>query len=181
MGFQIMKAIYFSVSAKKNENVNEEDVYEYYFTVNIINVTDGLYIKVINPNDNSIKILTSADAVDGVISFDWHDLDTITNLTVKIYSSSKTNCADEEILSTAKTLPMYNVYSTTPYCEENPEDKICQRYVTSEVPDEQYQAKAEKYVKASVDKANSENESAVKKVTKFVGTKWLHGNSNSFR
>jgi hypothetical protein len=143
----------------------EGDVYERYFTVNITNVTDNLYIKVINSYDNSTKVMSSSDAVNGVISFDWHDIDQIAKLTVKVYTSAKTNCADEEIMVQYKTLPMYNYYSDSQYCEENPKVDVCQQYVTNEITEEEYYKQVDQTVSSGEEEKEEKN--VVKKVTNY--------------
>lgn len=151
-----------------SEEQPDEPMYEKYFVVNITNVTDKLYVKVINPIDNSVKVFNSSDASNGVISFDWYDLDQVTNLTVKIYTSSKTSCADEEVVVQYQTLPMYNYYSTSGYCEEHKNEDICQQYVTKEIKSEEFYEKSEKALKDKVEENNSENKSVISNVTDFV-------------
>ena len=144
------------------------DIYENYFAVNITNVTDDLYIKVINPNDNSIRVFSSADATDGIISFEWNDTKTVTNLQFKVYTSSKTSCADEEVVVQYKTMPMYNYFSTSAYCSRHPKEDVCQRYVTKEVSAEEISKRTENEVSETVEKANQEDKSAVEKITNFI-------------
>lgn len=150
------------------EAENDNEMYEKYFTVNITNVTDNLYIKVINPIDNSVKVLTSDDATNGVISFDWFDIDQVANLTVKIYTSSKTKCADEEVVVQYQTLPMYNYYSSSAYCEEHSSEDICQTYVTKEVTSEEFYDHVDKKQNEEIKKNNDENSSVISKATNFV-------------
>ncbi|MBO7079001.1 MAG: hypothetical protein J6W64_04225, partial [Bacilli bacterium] len=145
---------------------NNDTVYEYYLTVKITNVTDNLYIKVTNPIDNSVKVLSSGDANNGVISFPWYDLDNVNNLSIKVYTSTKTSCPNQEVLTTSKTLPMYNYYSTTPYCEKHPNEKICKKYVESEVTSDQFYKVVDKNNKDAVDKANDTG--VISNVTNFV-------------
>lgn len=146
----------------------DEPLYEKYFVVNITNVTDNLYIKVNNSVDNSTKVFTSSDANDGIISFEWDDLENVANLTVKVYTSAKTNCADEEVVVQYQTLPKYNYYSTTEYCIEHENEDICQQYVTKEISDDDFYEKVDKDQKKAIDRVNNEEESVVKKVTNFV-------------
>lgn len=138
-------------------------LYTRYFMVNISNVTENLYIKVFNSVDNSTKIFTSSDAVNGIISFRWDDIETVANLTIKVYTSQNTKCANEEVLVQQETLPMYNEYSETAYCLENPDESICSQYVKKEVTQEEYERKYNKSIKEATEKEKEE-----RKVTKKV-------------
>ena len=149
-----------------SEEQSDEPFYESYFVVNITNVTDNLYIKVTNSADDSTKIFTSNDAVDGIISFEWNELDTVANLTAKVFTSNKTSCPDEEIVVQYKTLPMFNYYSDTAYCYDHKKEDICQQYVTSEVTEEQFNRKYEESQKEKTEEVN--NTGVAKKVTNFV-------------
>ena len=142
-------------------------LYTRYFMVNITNVTDNLYIKVFNSIDNSTRIFTSSDAINGVISFRWDDINTITNLTIRVYTSQNTGCANEEVLVQQATLPKYNEYSETSYCLENPDDSICAQYITKEISEKEYERKYEKSVEEAT-KEEESNKKVTKKVIKFV-------------
>ena len=144
----------------------EYDIYESYLKVTISNITDDLYVKVINDADNSTKTFTSKDAVDGVVTFNWKDTNKVANLTLKVYTSSNTSCPDEDVLTNYKTLPMKNEYYTWTGCTENPDASICKKYVTEEVTYESYQKLANKEQKKKAEKVAKENEE--NKVVKFV-------------
>ena len=143
------------------------DLYTRYFVVKITNVTENLYVKIYNSVDNTTKIFSSSDAVNGIISYRWDDVGDIANLTVKVYTSTKTNCSNEEVLVQQVTLPKYNYYSETVYCVENPDDKICNQYVTREITEEEYNQKVEKYEKEELKEAKEEQK-VTNKVKKYV-------------
>ena len=142
------------------------DLYDTYFKVNISNLTDNLYVKITNSVDNSTKTLYGTDAVDGVVSFNWTDLSSVANLTVKVYSSSNTSCQDEEILVNYATLPMYNDYSTWKACQDNKDSSVCKTYVTQEVTYDAYKKLADKQEKERTEKINEDSEDGG--ITKFV-------------
>lgn len=144
----------------------EYDLYDTYFKVTLSNLTDNLYVKITNSVDNSVKTLYGTDAVDGIISFNWTDLSKVSNLTIKVYSSSKTSCPDEEILVNYKTLPMYNDYSTWKGCQNNKDAKACQTYVEKEVTYEEYEKVANKQETENIKKVDEENDGGG--ITKFV-------------
>lgn len=139
------------------------------FKVKIVNVTDNLYIKVTNAVDGSVKTFTSKDAVDGVISFTWNKLNKVTDLKVEVYTSQATECPNENISTNHVLLPMYNNYSSYKVCENHPDEKICQEYVTEEVTDTDYKRLADKYEKEDAKEAEKEIKEKNKKTfTKFI-------------
>lgn len=151
-----------------SELATETELYEKYLVVNIMNLTENLYVKVINSVDNSVKAFSSADAIDGIISFDWNNVEDIANLTIKVYTSAKTNCADEEVVVLYKTLPKYNYYSTTSYCEEHENESICQQYVTKDVDSDEFYKKVNESQKKKVEETNKADANVIKHVTNFV-------------
>jgi hypothetical protein len=108
-----------------------------------------------------------AKLINGVISFRWDDINTITNLTIRVYTSQNTGCANEEVLVQQATLPKYNEYSETSYCLENPDDSICDQYITKEISEKEYERKYEKSVEEAT-KEEESNRKVTKKVIKFV-------------
>ena len=98
--------------------------------VNILNITENIYVEVANDYNDDILIFNYNDTVDGVVSFDWIDVDTVVNLTVTIKASDKTGCANSELWIIKKTLPRYNDYSDYSVCTIVPDYYLCQRYVT---------------------------------------------------
>lgn len=144
----------------------EYDIYDSYLKVTISNITDDLYVKVINETDNSVRTFSSKDAVDGVVSFVWKDTDKVAKLTYKVYTSSNTSCPDEEMLTNYKVLPMENEYYTWGACTENPDASVCKKYVTEEVSYDSYQKFAKKQQTEKVEKVLEEKEG--KGITKFV-------------
>ena len=114
--------------------------------------------------EGTIQTFEAFDNFD-IIAFDWFDIDQIAKLTVKVYTSAKTNCADEEIMVQYKTLPMYNYYSDSQYCEENPKEEVCQQYVTNEITEEEYYKQVDKHVSSGEEEKEEKN--VVKKVTNY--------------
>ena len=164
--------------ADLEDGATPPDLYTRYFTVNITNVTDNLYVKIYNSVDNTTKIFSSSDAVNGIVSYRWDDIGDIANLTVRVYTSTKTSCSNEEVLVQQVTLPKYNVYSETDYCETNPDDSICSQYVTKEVTEEEFERKVEKQYKEDLKEAQ-DSEKVVNKVTKKV-TNYVKENKKGF-
>lgn len=142
------------------------DVYDTYLKVTISNLTDDLYVKVINTSDNSVKEFYGKDATDGTISFKWTDLKTIAKLELKVYTSSNTSCPDEEILTDYKTLPKMNEYYTWDGCVKNPDEAICKKYVEKDVSYEAYKKVADKETTKKAEKVVEDKSG--NKITRFV-------------
>ena len=153
--------------ADLEDGATPPDLYTRYFKVNITNVTENLYVKIYNSVDNTTKIFSSSDAVNGVVSYRWDDIADIANLTVRVYTSSKTNCSNEEVLVQQVTLPKYNYYSETSYCTSNPDDSICSLYVTKEVTKEEFDAKVAKENKEKIKEAEEEQK-VTNKIKRYV-------------
>ncbi len=105
-----------------------------YFTVNVTNVADNIYVTMENIDDNIFQTIYSSDLKNGVYTYEQHDVNKIKTFNFKIYSNND-QCPDEELGSKTVITPMYNDISDTELCTyENHKDKFyCQVYVTSPV------------------------------------------------
>ncbi len=99
------------------------------FRVNILNLTENFYVTVTNNVNKDNKKYYFSNSVNGVISFNWDDLDKVTTMTFKVYSSSQTNCKDELYRTIYLTLPRYNSYSSTSLCKDS-KSSVCEKFVT---------------------------------------------------
>lgn len=144
----------------------EKELYHEYFAVNILNVTDKLYVKVINDEDNSVKIYTNNDSTNGIITFNRDNLQEVAKYTIKVYTSAKTSCADEEVTVQYLTLPMYNPFSTTAYCSQNKKADVCQKYVFKEVTPKDFDNNYTSYINKKVEEINKEESQSA--ITKFI-------------
>ena len=134
----------------------EEILIGYYFNISITNVTDELYVVVKNNLNNEEKIFTSKDAKNGLINFEWDSVEEITNFTIQVYTSEKTNCPDERFKTIYLTTPRYNDFSERSICMEYTEFSLCQKFVTfSEVDDTRFVNELDKYKKE--EEKNNEN------------------------
>lgn len=149
-----------------------DETYSYYFNINILNITDKIYVTVYNPNDNTTKTFTSADAVNGVASFLWKDLTEVANLKVTIYASSNTSCPNYKLLEIGKTIPMFNVYYDMPYCLQKQDEKICQKYVTSKVTSDQYNKLVKRVDEENTRIMEKENRKSTS-IINYIKNNWL--------
>ena len=145
------------------------EIYKKYFKVNIINVTDNLYIKITDTNKGTTRTFTSNDAVNGVISFKWEDLSAVGNLKTEVFTSQATKCPNENITTTHVVIPMKNVYYEYKACAKNPDAAICKEYVTEKVTPEAYQKLADKEERKTLEEVSKDIEEENKSsITKFI-------------
>ena len=126
-----------------------------YFTINMLNVKDDFYIVYSNNVNNKSKTYTMADAVNGVISFEWKNLKKVATMTFKVYSSEKTGCKDQLLRTIYLTVPRFNNYYSWSICEGRENLSLCDKYVTTEEVD--YDVFVDRVVKASNNKSNNQN------------------------
>lgn len=113
------------------ETMTEDDLpRENYFKVNITNISENFYVEITNDIDDEKVTLTYNDSVDGVASFDWENLYQVSNLTIKIYTTVATGCADSQFKTMTLRLPRFNKYSQYAVCQQIPEHYLCQPFVT---------------------------------------------------
>lgn len=101
-----------------------------YFQINILNLTENVYVEVSNNVDKNIKIYNYADTTNGNISFERSDTNTLITYTIKVYASSNTGCRGTMLKTIKVALPRYNEYSEYDVCGSLPDYYLCQRYVT---------------------------------------------------
>ena len=107
----------------------------YYFKIYISNLTEDLYIKVYNNVTNETLTYNYSDSDNGSISIDWKKIRKITNFTITVYSSDKTNCPDKKLYTTYVTIPRYNEYSGYELCRGIEEFYLCHEFLSVESED----------------------------------------------
>ena len=110
-----------------------EDTYvatEDYIVLNILNLTENMYVEVSNDLDDEVKIYQYSDTNNGNIAIERYNLIHIVNYTVKVYASSATGCEGNLLRTLSQKLPRDNEYSSYSICSVIPEYYLCQRYVT---------------------------------------------------
>ena len=136
-----------------------ETIEYYYINVKISNLTGNLYIKLFNTTTGETKIFSASDAIEGIVNYEIDD-DSIevANLDYKVYTSSQTKCADEEIVASSIKLPAYNVYYQTGPCITETDAPECQMFVEEEISYDQFLKLAEKVDKRESDKINNKKD-----------------------
>lgn len=99
-----------------------------YFKISILNVTKELYVVVSNDVTNDKVTYTFDDAKDGVITFNWDNIETVTNFTFTIYASNQTPCYNEELKTIRKQTPRFNDFSNRAICDGMEDFYLCQKY-----------------------------------------------------
>lgn len=138
---------------------NDEAIY-YYLKVQIYNLTEDVYLRITNDVNNEVKYLHYKDSQSGVIEFDWKDLDKVVNFTITVYSSTNTNCPNEEYRKINLTLPRYNKYSDRVNCINNESFYLCQKYITSteEIDEATFDEKLTAFINKTTEEENIRNE-----------------------
>ena len=102
--------------------------------INILNLTENLYVEVSSDYDHEKAIYEYKQAKDGIISFVSKSKNDIIKYTFKIKSSEATSCSGVDQRTLTLTQPRYNPLSSYAVCNEIPDYYMCQKYV--EFPDE---------------------------------------------
>lgn len=157
---------------KKYEDM---DINSEVLKVTILNATEDLYVKVRDDYKNEEKFFHNSDSDKGVVTFIWESVDKVTNFTIEVYSSDKTNCPGEKYKTIYLTLPRYNDFYNRIICQENPDFYLCKKFVTSkQIDDVEFEKKLISYQKGLIDKDgdktddNNKNNGIINKVGNFV-------------
>lgn len=132
-----------------------------YFKVQIFNVTEEVYVKVTNSQNNDVKYLNYNESQSGVLTLDWKDLDNVVDFTITVYTSASTGCPNEELRIINLTLPRYNWLSEIAKCIGNEEFYYCQKYILSkdDISENEFAVKLEEYLnKKNKDEIQNEEE-----------------------
>ena len=131
---------------------NETTIINPFFRITILNVTEDLYVVIKNDVDNNSVRFEASDAKDGIITYDWKHDETITNFTLEVYSSNKTNCANEVYKTFYMTTPRYNDFYNREICHQYADFYLCQKYITTdEVSEDDFLQKVESYDNGKID------------------------------
>ena len=154
--------------------IDEQDSYvpkTEYIEVNILNLIENLYVTVKNDVTKDVKTYYYTDATNGNIKFNWNEIGSIVNYTIKVMASSSSDCNGQTLRTLYLTLPRYNEYSEYDVCDRIPDYYMCQRFVTYD--DFKYDDFTENVTKEIADRnkkneEKKENNKWYKKVGKFI-------------
>ena len=143
-----------------------------YFQISIVNLSERFYVEVSNDYNREVKTFYYSDAKDGVVTFDWENINAVTKFTIKIYSSDKTGCGGELYRTTTVTTPRRNEYYDYGICSVAEGYYLCDKYVTyPEVEFSTFIDRVTRYVdsKENENNPNGDNDSWIEKTGNFIG------------
>lgn len=111
--------------------IPEVDYYIKGFNINILNITEDIYVKVSNNVNSDTATFRYSDTKDGMATFQTREVDSLITYTIEVYSN-KSKCVGELFRKFTVTTPIYNLFSEWRDCKENPEFYYCQEYLSSE-------------------------------------------------
>lgn len=150
-------------------NIPEIDFYVKGFKIDILNITEDIYVKVRNDHDSSVLTFYYKDTNEGIATFQTKNSDALITYTVEIYSN-KYSCVGEKFREFTFTTPMYNDYSQLQVCTDYPEFYYCQEFISSEnVGWDTFYSNLEKYKEEKVKKEQEEakNKSIIERIKDF--------------
>ena len=98
--------------------------------INLMNLSKELYIVVSNDINDDEFIIRYEDTNNGVYDFSHLDLSDVMTYTFRVYATSESVCADEEVGIFYLSLPKYNQFYQSAVCEGLEDTKYCQKYTT---------------------------------------------------
>lgn len=140
---------YIGTSAAENYTVKED-----YAQINILNLTENLYVEVTNDINKDKETYRYSDSNNGNIAIVRNDLNNIVTYTVKIFASSNTGCEGTSLSTKYVAVPRYNEYSSYSLCNSLPDYYLCQKYVNFQDVDF---SKFVEQVTGEIDKRNTES------------------------
>lgn len=117
-----------------------------YFKIKIINVTDDIYVKLENNANDEIKYIEYKDTNEGAYTIDWKDLTKVTTFTYTVYSSSNTECPNEQLFKRVMTVPKLNENYQNVKCLDYPDHSLCKKYITSDISTAKFNKTMEEYI-----------------------------------
>lgn len=138
-------------------------VYYDYFKIKILNITEDIYIKLENSTNDEVKYINYEDTDEGTFMIEWNDLSKVTTFSYTIYSSTKTECPNEEFRKGVMTTPMLNDNYTNVMCQEIPDFNLCQKYVTSSISEKKFREMASAYLEKQKETEKEEKEKEIEK------------------
>ena len=151
------------------EDGQSECIYKDLYEINILNLSDNLYIEATNDLTEEEMFFTSKDAdEDGIITFTWDNIDKVTHFTFKVYASEKTECYTKYLAQQLLTLPRKNEHYYYRYCDGIEDNELCQEYVEyDEIPYAEQVEKIKEY-KASLEKEETTKKGFFAKLLDFL-------------
>ena len=132
----------YEIIDKTNEiNVTEEDLAKgifpnmrdyYYIQINLMNLTNNLYVEITNNQNDDVLTYHYSDLVDGIVSFKTDSYKVVT-YTATIYAQTA-NCSEKLMTKKVKSA-RFNKFYQQGLCTRIPDYKYCQQLLTTELSD----------------------------------------------
>lgn len=156
-----------------NVTNSPDGLIDYYikgFNINILNITDDVYVQVSNNYDGNVQTFREENTNDGIATFQTRNKDRLITYTFSIYSN-KYSCVGEKFREFTITTPMYNQHSELQTCVENPDFYYCQQFISSDnISFDEFISKINDYKKEQEVKKQEEeekNKSFIEKLKEF--------------
>lgn len=147
-----------------------------FFNIIITNLNKEFYAIIKNDYNSESKTVNYTDAKDGVFNYRWNNMDKVTNFTIEIFASGRTNCAGEKFKTLYIQTPRYNEYYDREICEELTDFYLCQKYITSSlIAEDKFFEQIDSYKTGKVNNEGEEinNKNLFDKVYEFIkNNKW---------
>ena len=114
----------------ENGNIPEIDHYIKGFNINVLNITEDIYVKIKNDLDENVATFKYSDLKEGIATLQVKETTKLVTYTIEVYSN-KYACAGEIFRKISLTTPIYNEYANLAACKENPDFYYCQEYISS--------------------------------------------------
>lgn len=151
--------------AGTEEEANWNPTYDY-FQVNILNLTENIYVEVRNDQNNETTKYYYSNSQDGKIVIDWLNLENVTKFNITVKSTDASGCTDRTLKTLNLTLPRYNEYYLYGVCSNAPEYYLCQKYVTFDDIDFGY------FVRKVSEEVERKNQEEIEKNLKWYEKAW---------
>ena len=129
-----------------------------YFKISISNLTEDVYIEVSDNIKREVKQYNYSDSENGLVIIKQDISYDITNYTITVYSSMKTNCVGTKLRTIYLTTPAYNPYSEYAVCEDIKNFYLCHEYLSVDVKFDDFYTQVDKYQKGTINDEGEEKE-----------------------
>ena len=137
-----------------------------YFQVNILNLTENIYVEVKNDQNNDTTKYYYNNSQDGKIAIDWLNLENVAKFTITVKSTDASGCTDRTLKTLNLTLPRYNEYYEYSLCQSIPDYYLCQKYVTFD------EVKLGYFTKKVYEEIDKKNQKEIEKNLKWYEKAW---------
>ena len=137
-----------------------------YFQVNILNLTENIYVEVKNDQNNETTKYYYNNSQDGKIAIDWLNLENVAKFTITVKSTDASGCTDRTLKTLNLTLPRYNEYYEYSLCQSIPDYYLCQKYVTFD------EVKLGYFTKKVYEEIDKKNQKEIEKNLKWYEKAW---------